>query len=115
VGPRTGLDDVEKRKYCPYRDSNSDPLAVQPVASHYTDCAIPATYRAYFKRYGRAVVAYFKVFSQNSLGGTEKSHEIPQDSQCPGRDLNQASSEYKSEALSLEQPLSVIHVKIKIL
>jgi hypothetical protein len=26
---------------CLYRDSNSDPFAVQPVASHYTDCAIP--------------------------------------------------------------------------
>jgi hypothetical protein len=26
----------------PYRDSNSDPLVVQLVASHYTDCAIPA-------------------------------------------------------------------------
>jgi hypothetical protein len=27
---------------CPYWDSNSDPLVVQPVASRYTDCAIPA-------------------------------------------------------------------------
>jgi hypothetical protein len=26
----------------PYRDSNSDPAVVQPVASHYTDNAIPA-------------------------------------------------------------------------
>jgi hypothetical protein len=25
-----------------YRDSNSDPSIVQPVASRYTDCAIPA-------------------------------------------------------------------------
>jgi hypothetical protein len=29
-------------KFGPYRDSNSDPLAVQPVTSHYTHCAIPA-------------------------------------------------------------------------
>jgi hypothetical protein len=42
VGPRTGLDEVEKRKFLPYRDSNFDPSVVQPVASRYTDCAIPA-------------------------------------------------------------------------
>jgi hypothetical protein len=29
---------------CPYLDSNSDPSAVQPVASLYTDCAIPALF-----------------------------------------------------------------------
>jgi hypothetical protein len=32
-------------KPCPYRDSNSDPSAVQSVASSYTDCAIPAPTR----------------------------------------------------------------------
>jgi hypothetical protein len=32
VGPRTGLDDVEKKKSYLYRDSNSDPLVVQPAA-----------------------------------------------------------------------------------
>jgi hypothetical protein len=35
--PKTGLDDMESS----YRDSNSEPSAVQPVASRYTDCAIP--------------------------------------------------------------------------
>jgi hypothetical protein len=41
VGPRAGLDDVEKEKILdPYQESNSDPSAVQPVASCYTDCAI---------------------------------------------------------------------------
>jgi hypothetical protein len=29
-------------KPCPYQNSNSDPSAIQPVASHYTDWAIPA-------------------------------------------------------------------------
>jgi hypothetical protein len=42
VGPRTGLDDVGKRRTRPYRDLNSDPLAVHPVASRYTDCTNPA-------------------------------------------------------------------------
>jgi hypothetical protein len=35
--PRTGLDYMEKRKFLPYRDSNSNPSEIQPVASHYTD------------------------------------------------------------------------------
>jgi hypothetical protein len=41
VDPRAGMDDMEKRKFLPYRDSNSDPLVVQPVASRYTCYAIP--------------------------------------------------------------------------
>jgi hypothetical protein len=40
VGLRTGLDDMKKRKFRPYRDSNSDSSAVQPVASHYVYRAI---------------------------------------------------------------------------
>jgi hypothetical protein len=40
VRPRIRLDDVERTNYRPYRDSNSNPLAVHPVASRYTDCAI---------------------------------------------------------------------------
>jgi hypothetical protein len=31
-----------KEKDCPYRDSNSDPLAIKPVASSCNDCDIPA-------------------------------------------------------------------------
>jgi hypothetical protein len=42
VGPRPGLDNVEKRKIWPYRDLNSDPSVVQLVASRYTDYAILA-------------------------------------------------------------------------
>jgi hypothetical protein len=41
-GPRIDLDDVEKRKNLPLRVSNSNPLAIQPVVSRYSDCAIPA-------------------------------------------------------------------------
>jgi hypothetical protein len=41
VGPRAGLEALEKRKSRPYRDSNSDPSVVQPVASRYTDYSIP--------------------------------------------------------------------------
>jgi hypothetical protein len=37
VGPRTGLNDMERRKSCPYQDLNSDPLAVQPISSHCTE------------------------------------------------------------------------------
>jgi hypothetical protein len=33
VGPRTGLDDVERKKSYPYWNSNSDPLVVNPLAS----------------------------------------------------------------------------------
>jgi hypothetical protein len=41
VGVRAGLDDVEMGTFLCYRDSNSDPLVVQPVASRYTDYDIP--------------------------------------------------------------------------
>jgi hypothetical protein len=40
VGTRAGLDDVEKRKSCPCRDSNCNHLVVQPVANRYTGCTI---------------------------------------------------------------------------
>jgi hypothetical protein len=42
VDPRAGLDDVEKRKFLTLLGLNFDPLVVQPVASCYTDYAIPA-------------------------------------------------------------------------
>jgi hypothetical protein len=42
VDPRADLHDVEKRKFLTLLGLNSDPSVVQPVASDYTDCAIPA-------------------------------------------------------------------------
>jgi hypothetical protein len=36
------MDEVGRRKTSHYRDLNFDPSVVQPVASRYTDCAIPA-------------------------------------------------------------------------
>jgi hypothetical protein len=45
VGPRVGLDDVEKREFLTIPGLElRDPLVVQPVASRYTDYAIPAPY-----------------------------------------------------------------------
>jgi hypothetical protein len=41
VGPRTGLDNLKKRKFCPYQDLNSNSSAIQPVTTHYTNCTIP--------------------------------------------------------------------------
>jgi hypothetical protein len=38
VGPRTGLDGCEKSRPPP----GFGPRTVQPIASRYTDCAIPA-------------------------------------------------------------------------
>jgi hypothetical protein len=46
VDPRAGLDDVEKRKFLPHRDSNADPSVVEPVASRFTDCDIPASWNS---------------------------------------------------------------------
>jgi hypothetical protein len=42
VDRRAGLDDVGSKNSCPHRDWNCDLSVVQPVASRYTDCAIPA-------------------------------------------------------------------------
>jgi hypothetical protein len=44
VDPRAGLEDVESRKSCPYPDLNSDFSVVQPIASRYTDYAIPGSH-----------------------------------------------------------------------
>jgi hypothetical protein len=41
VDPTAGLDDVEKRKFLTLPGLNSDPSVVQPIASRYTNYAIP--------------------------------------------------------------------------
>jgi hypothetical protein len=43
LGPRTGLHAADKRKFWPYQDSNSDPLVIQLVASHYTNYIVQAS------------------------------------------------------------------------
>jgi hypothetical protein len=42
VDPRAGQDDVEKRKFMPLSGLELHASVVQPVASRYTDYAIPA-------------------------------------------------------------------------
>jgi hypothetical protein len=41
VDPRTGLENVEKKKIFPFPDSDSDPSTFQPISSRYTDYAMP--------------------------------------------------------------------------
>jgi hypothetical protein len=43
VGPRAGLDDMGKRKFLTLSGLELEPSVVQPVASRYTDYAIPAS------------------------------------------------------------------------
>jgi hypothetical protein len=42
MGPRTGLEDVERRKILLLPGLELDHSAIQPVASRYIDCAVPA-------------------------------------------------------------------------
>jgi hypothetical protein len=42
VDPSAGLDDMEKWKFFTLPGLELQPSVVQPVASRYTDCAIPA-------------------------------------------------------------------------
>jgi hypothetical protein len=48
-----------------------------------------------------AVVAYFKVLTQNLPGWTERNHENQcQDIRSPGRDLNPGPAEYEAGVLT---------------
>jgi hypothetical protein len=49
MGPRAGLDDVEKRKLLTVQGLELHPSVVQPVASRYTDYGIPALIVARYK------------------------------------------------------------------
>jgi hypothetical protein len=72
VDPRAGLDDVEKRKFYPHRDLNSDPSVVQPVASRYTYYAIEKIKMERIWKEG--VVAYFQLLYRPLTRGTGNSH-----------------------------------------
>jgi hypothetical protein len=54
----------------------------------------------------RSVRDLIKTLSQNSLGGTEESHAIPQDFRCPGRDTNRAPPECAYRGLPLTRPVT---------
>jgi hypothetical protein len=47
LGLRTDLEDVMKRKFLPHWDSNSDLSVIQPIVSHYTNCATLAPFIYY--------------------------------------------------------------------
>jgi hypothetical protein len=49
VGPKTSLEDVEMRKILPLTGLDLQPLGHPPLASRYTDCAIPAITAAHAK------------------------------------------------------------------
>jgi hypothetical protein len=61
----------------PHRDSNSEPSVVQPVASRYTDCAIPSqpshkrTIKGFLVSYFVSVTIYFER-NRSSSGNVHK-------------------------------------------
>jgi hypothetical protein len=84
VTPKTGLDDVERRKSRHYRDSNTDHSTVQQVANRYTDCAIPAPIiqnveeaNVFYLSYIYAQVLNIPLFPGVKQQGREADHSSP--------------------------------------
>jgi hypothetical protein len=51
VDPKADLDDVEKRKFLPYRDSNSEPSVIQPRSQSLYRQRYPGSDRRGMKGY----------------------------------------------------------------
>jgi hypothetical protein len=58
-----------------YRDSNSDPSIVQPVASHYTDWAIPTLTR-FFQLYPQALAFWLCTATRTLSSGLHSNHHM---------------------------------------
>jgi hypothetical protein len=71
-GPRNRSGRREENS-CHYRDSNSDLSVVHPVASRYTDCAIPATIHPYLHTY---IHTYIKKAQQTRVLGPNGAERI---------------------------------------
>jgi hypothetical protein len=70
--PKTNLDD---RNSWPHLDLNSDPLVIQPIASHCTDYAIPAPSVLYVKYHVHILkFGYFlkcQIYTQKFVSGVK--------------------------------------------
>jgi hypothetical protein len=72
VGPKAGLDDVvkvklslclTKRKFLILSRLNSDPSAVQSIASCYTDCTTPAPDEIMLLTYSKNIAFYMSKYT----------------------------------------------------
>jgi hypothetical protein len=72
MGPRTGLDNVERRTFLPLSGLELRLLRRQPVTSRYTDCAIPAALACARIKIKFITSAMFHI----SFNGSIKSHDF---------------------------------------
>jgi hypothetical protein len=71
--PRNRSGGRGEKKIFPYRDSNSDPSAVQPARSCYTDCASPAPlYNKGSTEFWRQHVEWYEYFEVETLAMGQK-------------------------------------------